>query len=85
VKPSAILGVEADLWTETIASRSDIDYMLFPRLPAVAELGWSPAATHNWTAFRQRLAAQGPRWTAMGINYYRSTQIPWPPGPEPGR
>lgn len=80
VKPPAILGVEADLWTETIASSSDIDYMLFPRLPAIAELGWSPATTHDWTAFRQRLAAQAPRWTAMGINYYRSTQVPWPPG-----
>ena len=80
VRPSAVLGVEADLWTETIASNSDIDYMVFPRLPAVAELGWSPATADNWGAFQKRLAAQGPRWNASGINYYRSTQIPWPSG-----
>lgn len=80
VETSAILGVEADLWTETIASNSDIDYMAFPRLPAVAELGWSPPTTHSWTAFRTRLAAQGPRWSAMGMNYYHSPQIPWPAG-----
>jgi hexosaminidase len=80
VNASAVLGVEADLWTETVASSSDIDYMAFPRLPAVAELGWSPAATHDWAAFRMRLAAQGPRWKALGISYYKSPQIPWPTG-----
>jgi hexosaminidase len=80
LKSSAVLGVESDLWTETIASKSDIDYMVFPRLPAVAELGWSPSTADNWEAFRTRLASQGPRWSAMGIKYYRSTQIPWPSG-----
>jgi hypothetical protein len=60
-----------------------IEFMAFPRLPAIAELGWSPWSTHNWTSFRTRLGAQGPRWTVMGIDYYASTQIPWasPPGP----
>ena len=80
VNPSAILGVEADLWTETITSSADTEYMAFPRLPAVAELGWSPTTTHDWSAFKLRLAAQGPRWNAMGVNYFRSPQIPWPAG-----
>ncbi len=80
VNTSAVLGVEADLWTETVASNADIDYMTFPRLPAIAELGWSPAAVHHWGAFQQRLAAQGPRWKAMDIHYYRSPQVPWPAG-----
>jgi hexosaminidase len=80
VNAADILGVEADLWTETVASSSDIDYLAFPRLPAVAELGWSPAATHNWPAFRLRLAAQGPRWKVLGIGYFKSPQIPWPAG-----
>lgn len=80
VNASSVLGVEADLWTETIAHNSDIDYMAFPRLPAVAELGWSSTAVHHWTAFQSRLAAQGPRWSLMGIGYYHSAQIPWPAG-----
>jgi hexosaminidase len=80
VNQDAILGVEADLWTETVSTVADIDYMAFPRLPAIAELGWSPASTHDWPAFRARLAAQGPRWHAMGINYYRSPEVPWPAG-----
>ncbi|MEU7875763.1 beta-N-acetylhexosaminidase [Dactylosporangium sp. NPDC049140] len=74
---SAVRGVEAPLWTETIRTSADIEYMAFPRLPAIAELGWSPASTHDWAAFRLRLAAQAPRWQALGINFYRSPQIPW--------
>jgi len=74
---SAVIGVEAPLWTETIVTQDHIEFMAFPRLPAIAELAWSPWATHDWTAFRQRLGAQGPRWTIMGIDFYRSSQVPW--------
>lgn len=74
---SAIKGVEAPLWTETIVTSADIDYMAFPRLPGAAELGWSPASTHDWDSYKVRLAAQAPRWEALGISYYRSPQVPW--------
>ncbi|GAA1804837.1 family 20 glycosylhydrolase [Planosporangium flavigriseum] len=75
VSESSVFGVEAPLWTETIATLADIEYMAFPRLPAIAELGWSPASAHDWTSFRARLATQGPRWEAQGINFYRSSQV----------
>lgn len=75
---SAVKGVEAPLWTETIVTPANIDYMAFPRLPGAAELGWSPAATHDWDAYKLRLATQGPRWDALGIGYYPSPQVPWP-------
>ncbi|WP_053665585.1 beta-N-acetylhexosaminidase [Streptomyces sp. MMG1121] len=75
---SAIRGVEAPLWSETLKTSADIDYMAFPRLPGAAELGWSPAATHDWNTYKVRLAAQAPRWDALGIGYYRSPQVPWP-------
>ncbi|MCI3276562.1 beta-N-acetylhexosaminidase [Streptomyces cylindrosporus] len=77
VPGSAVKGVEAPLWTETIVTSADIDYMAFPRLPGVAELGWSPAATHDWDTYKVRLAAQAARWEALGIGYYRSPQVPW--------
>jgi hexosaminidase len=80
VGEASVLGVEAPLWTETIVTSADIDYMAFPRLPAIAELGWSPWNTHDTTAFDQRIGAQGPRWKTMGINYYRTTQVTWPAG-----
>ncbi len=75
---SAVLGVEAPLWSETLRTDADIDPMAFPRLPAVAELGWSAPESHDWTAFAARLADQAPRWAAMGIDWYRSPQVPWP-------
>ncbi|MEV5429729.1 beta-N-acetylhexosaminidase [Streptomyces sp. NPDC052701] len=78
VPASAVRGVEAPLWTETIENSAHVEQMAFPRLPGVAELGWSPAATHDWEEYRVRLAAQGPRWDALGIGYYRSPQVPWP-------
>lgn len=77
VGESSVLGVEAPLWSETLTTMSDIEYMAFPRLPAIAELGWSPASTHDWNAFTSRLAAQGARWSALGIHFYRSPQVPW--------
>lgn len=78
VPGSAIRGVEAPLWTETIVTSDDVEYMAFPRLPGVAELGWSPASTHGWDGYRVRLAAQGARWEALGIGYFRAVAVPWP-------
>ena len=80
VPQQALLGVEAPLWTETLSTSDHLEYMAFPRLPGVAELGWSPASTHDWETYKVRLAAQGPRFTALGIDYYRSPQVPWPTG-----
>ncbi|MEU5916228.1 beta-N-acetylhexosaminidase [Streptomyces sp. NPDC047141] len=75
---SAVKGVEAPLWTETLASTGDLDVMAFPRLPGVAELGWSPQSTHDWDAYKVRLAEQAPRFDALGISWYRSPEVPWP-------
>jgi hexosaminidase len=77
VTEESILGVEAELWTETIATVDDMDYMLFPRLPGCAEIGWTPQEKHRWEEYRQRLANHGKRLAAMGINFYRSPQVDW--------
>jgi hexosaminidase len=77
VGESSVLGVEAPLWSETLRTLDDIETMAFPRLPAIAELGWSPKASHDWAAFRKRLAAVGPRWGLEGVDFYRSPQVPW--------
>lgn len=72
-----IIGIEAPLWTETITSIDDLEYMVFPRLPGHAEVGWSPAPARDWNEYRERLAAHGARFEAMGINYYPSALVPW--------
>ena len=77
VPESAIVGVEAPLWSETLADIRDVEFMAFPRLAMIAEVGWSPADRRAWGEFRRRLGAQGPRWTALGVNFYRSPAVPW--------
>ncbi|MGC1211620.1 MAG: beta-N-acetylhexosaminidase, partial [Micromonospora sp.] len=81
VPVEAVLGVEAPLWTESVTSLAEVEFMLLPRLPAIAELGWSPRITHDWAAFRDRLAGHGPRWTTAGIAFHASPEIPWPTVP----
>jgi len=74
---AAILGVEAPLWSETTATIRDVEFLAMPRLAAIAEVGWSAPARHDWDSFRERLGAQAPRWTAIGINFFRAPEIPW--------
>ena len=78
VSESDVLGVEAPLWSETLQTIEDVEFMTFPRLPGYAEIGWSPETGRNWDEYRTRLAAQGPRLAALGVNFYRSPLIPWP-------
>jgi hexosaminidase len=77
VSESDLLGIEAPIWSETLTTLQDIEYMAFPRLPGLAEIGWSPVARRSWDEYRLRLAAQGPRWQAMQVAYYPSVQVPW--------
>jgi hexosaminidase len=72
-----LLGVEAPLWSETLHTLADIQYMAWPRMAGIAEIGWTPQAERSWTTYAPRLAQQSPRWTAMGINFYRSPQVAW--------
>jgi hexosaminidase len=77
VGEEALLGVEAALWSETLRSIADAQTQTFPRLPAIAEIGWSPRSNRDWESFRCRLARWAPRWTAQGTAFYPSPQIDW--------
>ncbi|MFE7134484.1 beta-N-acetylhexosaminidase [Streptomyces sp. NPDC057638] len=71
VPEEAVYGVEAPLWTETVVTQADLEYLVFPRLPGIAELGWS-AAGRDWDEYRVRLAGEARRWRARGVTYYAS-------------
>jgi hexosaminidase len=77
IKKENILGVEAALWTETISKMDEIEYMVFPRLPGLAEIGWTASPARNWNEYKTRLAEHGERFKAMGIDYYQSKLVPW--------
>ena len=74
IPEAAILGVEAPLWSETVRTRADLEYLVFPRLLGIAEIGWSPAAGRSWDEYRQRLADHAVRLEALGVNFYRGWQ-----------
>jgi hexosaminidase len=75
--PGKIMGIEAPLWSETVANMRDVEYLAFPRLALVADLAWAPATRHDWARASTALAAHGMRWTALGVNFYRSPEINW--------
>jgi hexosaminidase len=78
---SRIAGVEGAIWCETITDERDLMFQLLPRLPGVAEKGWSDM--REWTDYHPRLALQCPLWDAMDVNYFVSSVV-WPEG-EPGK
>jgi hexosaminidase len=75
--PGAALGVEAALWSETLESIADVEYMAFPRLLALAEVACARTGERDWEDFRARLATHGPQLGALGVNYFRSPEVPW--------
>jgi hexosaminidase len=77
VDETSILGVESPLWTETINTIEQIEYLVMPRLAVTAELGWAPADRHDWVDLRERLGAQRYLWASLGINFYRAPDVPW--------
>lgn len=77
VPAAAIAGIEAPIWTETLATMRDVEFMAFPRLAAIADVAWAQPAGRDWNEFKVRLGAQAPRWSALGINFYRSPDVPW--------
>lgn len=96
IAESAVLGVEASLWSDSAnqfgdkpfgptrvyaPARTYTDFMLFPRLPAVAELGWSPRVDRStqpsYQELVRRVLEHSKRWEAMGIGYNKAADIPW--------
>lgn len=63
-----ILGVQANTWTEYIQMPEHLEYMMFPRALAVAEIGWTPQKLRTWEDFKPRMNAHIARLQEMGIH-----------------
>lgn len=83
IEREAIVGIEAPLWTETVENMNDIEYLVFPRLPGIAEIGWTPSSSRNWDEYKVRLSNHAKPWKAMGIDFYRSPKVEWADEPKP--
>jgi hexosaminidase len=63
---SRILGVEAALWTELVRSEAYFEFMLYPRLAAVAEVAWRVQPNSTPAEFAARVVPHVARWRALG-------------------
>ncbi|MDQ8705764.1 beta-N-acetylhexosaminidase [Streptomyces sp. LHD-70] len=75
-----VLGTQANVWTEVMETRSRVDYQVFPRLVAFAEVAWSslpPSAERDFAGFERRMTAHRARLDALGVDYRP------PSGPHP--
>ena len=73
IRPNAashIIGVQGCTWAEFIGTPEHLEYMIFPRLLAIAELGWTPRERRLWADFRRRVNSQIPRLLARGVNAF---------------
>ena len=64
-----VLGAQANLWTEFISTTEQVEYMVLPRMLALAETVWSPAANKNWASFNERLKVQFKAFDQKGLHY----------------
>jgi len=64
-----VLGMQANVWTEHLPTMAHVEHAVFPRLDALAEVAWSPAATNDWPGFLARLPAQLARHRAQHVAY----------------
>ena len=76
LEESDILGIESPLWTETVLTMKDIEYMVFPRIPGIAELAWSPKG-QGWEEYKVRLAKHGRHMEKLGIGFFKSPDVDW--------
>ncbi|MDN3665195.1 beta-N-acetylhexosaminidase [Algibacter miyuki] len=67
-----VLGLQGNLWTESLRNWSQITYMTFPRLYAVAENGWTKQNDKDWDGFTNRLINQFKRLELKGERYATS-------------
>jgi hexosaminidase len=65
-----ILGVQGNVWTEYMPTTEYVEYMVFPRGIAVAEVGWTTKENKNFEDFTKRLEAHKKRLDYLGVNYY---------------
>jgi hexosaminidase len=64
-----VIGLQANAWTEHMRTDERLERMVFPRLVAVAERGWSPESVIDWADFNRRMPAEFARLDKLGVAY----------------
>ncbi len=66
---SRYLGVQANFWTEWVEDAATLQYLMLPRLAAVAEAAWTPQSLRNYENFLKRLQQEPAFYEMSGVNY----------------
>jgi hexosaminidase len=69
VDPKFVKGVQANLWTEQVYTYRHLQYMIWPRAFAIAELAWTPANRKNWPEFISRIENHFVRYNFSQTKY----------------
>jgi hexosaminidase len=64
-----MLGAQCQLWTEYVKTTDHLEYMLFPRMVALAEMAWTPQQQRAFPDFCRRLAAHEGRLQRLNVNF----------------
>ena len=64
-----VLGTQANVWTEYMKTTEQVEYMVFPRAIALAEVAWSPKESKNYDDFTKRLLVHFKRLDKLNVNY----------------
>jgi hexosaminidase len=79
--PGRVIGVQGQLWTEYMPTPQAVEYMAFPRLSALAEVGWAPRGTRAPEDIVRRIRTHLHRLEALDVNYRPlSGPRPWQRG-----
>jgi hexosaminidase len=65
-----VQGIQANIWTESISTENHLDYMLFPRITALAESAWVNPNAKDYTLFKQRLNSHLKYFGESGLYYF---------------
>lgn len=70
-----IAGVEAPLWTEKVLTFDQVEYLCFPRLACLAEVGWTAQEQREWAHVRPRLRVHTQRLASIGVHAFHSSLL----------
>jgi hexosaminidase len=64
-----IIGAQGNVWTEYMLTPAQVEFMVFPRMLAMAEVTWSPASARDWESFMKRLPSALAGLDRLGVKY----------------
>ena len=77
-----VIGVQSNLWTEKVVTTERMEYMIFPRLIALAEKGWTDSRNMDYSSFLKRMEKQYRHLDKLGVYYYDGRDTSRHPEPQ---